>query len=85
MLGQSRRRWSPLHSLQGNFTFREGLEGLSMGGAFGVIVARLASRLFDFFFFLAFSLLDFKLSPGEVEEEEEETGEKWKRSTLESS
>ena len=55
-----------------------------MGGAFGVTAKRLASRLSKFFFFLASWLLDFKLSPGEVEEEDEEIGEEGERSTLES-
>ena len=80
--GQSRRRWSPLHSLQGNFTFCGGSEGLPIGGAFGVIAAQLAPFLVDFFFiilfffFLASWLLYLKISPGEVEEEGEEIGKK---------
>jgi len=41
--------------------------------------------LIVFFFFLASWLLDFKLSPGKVEGEDEETGEEGERSTLESS
>ena len=57
-----------------------------MGGAFRVIAAQLASRLFDFFFFfLASWLLDLKLSPGGGEEEGEEIGEEGEGSTLESS
>jgi len=74
--------------LQGNLTFQGGSESFSTRGAFGVTAARLASRLSDFFFFiffffLAFWLLDFKLSPGEVEGEDEETREEGERSTLE--
>jgi len=91
MPGQSQRRWSPLHNLQGNLTFHGGLEGLPTRGAFGVIAAWLASYLFDFFFFffffifLASWLLDFKLSPIEVEEEGEEIREEGEGSALESS
>jgi len=73
--------------LQGNLTFHGGSEGFSTRGAFGVTVTWLASRLSDFFFFfffLASWLLDFKLSLGEVEGEDEETREEGERSTLES-
>jgi len=95
MPGESQRRWSPLHSLQGNFSFREGLEGLSIGGTFGITFAWFDSHLSGFFFFVFFFfvifffflaswLLDFKLSLREVEEEGEERGEEGKGSTLES-
>jgi len=65
-------------------TFCRGSEGFSAGSAFGAIIAWLASRLSDiffFFFFLASWLLDFKLSPCEVEEEGEKIGEEGEGST----
>ena len=90
MPGQSRRRWSPVHNRQGNLTFRGGLEGLSRGDISETVAALLASRLSDFFFFVFFFfflatwLLESRLSPGEVEEEDAKTGEEGERSTLES-
>lgn len=79
----------PLHSLQGNLTFHGGSKGLTIGGEFGVTVAQFASHLSDFFFFfiiffffIASWLLDFKLSPGKLEEEGEEIGEESERSTM---
>ena len=46
----------------------------------------MASRLSDFFFFFLVSwLLNVELSPGEVGDEDEETGEEGAGSTLESS
>ena len=82
MPGQSQRKWSPLHNMQGNLTFRGRLDGLSMEGV--LIAAALASRLAHFFFFLATWLLEPRLSLGEVEEEDEGIGEEGERSTLES-
>ena len=78
MPGQSRRRWSPLHNLQGNLTFRGGVEGGLTGDVLGAIATQVASCLSDFFFFffLVSWLLDVELSPGEGGEEEEETGKK---------
>ena len=76
--------------MQGNLTFREGLEGLSRGDVSEAIAALLASHLSDFFFFVFFFfflatwLFESRLSPGEVEEEDAETGEDGERSTLES-
>jgi len=76
--------------MQGNLTFHGGLEGLSRGVIPEAIAALLASRLSDFFFFVFFFfflatwLLESKLSPGEEEEEDAETGEEGERSTLES-
>ena len=67
--------------MQGNFTFRGRLDGLSREGVLGAIATDLASLLSDsfffifFFFFLATWLLESRLSPGEVEEEDEEIGE----------
>ena len=53
-----------------------------MDGFLGSIAVELASLLSDFFF-LATWLLESRLSPGEVEEEDEEIGEEGERSTLE--
>jgi len=72
-------------------TFRGGAEGgLTSGGLGGVRVILAASPLEDFFFlvlfffFLATWLLESRLSPGEVEEEDVEIGVEGERSTLES-
>ena len=70
-----------MHNMQGNLTFRGGLEGLSRGGVSEAVAALLASRLSDFFFFVFFFfflatwLLESRLSPGEVEDEDTETDE----------
>ena len=90
MPGQSRRIWSSLHNLQGNLAFRGGAKGGPMGGVLEEMVALLASHLQDFFFFIFFFfflatwLLESRLSLGEVEDEDVETGEEGERSTLES-
>jgi len=84
MPGQSQRRWSSLHNLQGNLTFRGGAEGGPISGVLEVGAALLASPLEDFFFFLATWLLESRLSPGEVEDEDVETCKEGERSTLES-
>ena len=61
-----------------------------MGGVLKGLAAVLASPLGDFFFFVFFFfflvtwLLESRLSPGEVEDEDVETGEEGERSTLES-
>ena len=76
--------------MQGNFTFHERLDGVSREGALGAIATTLASRLSEFFFFVFFFfflatwLLESRLSPGEVEDEDKEIGEEGERSTLES-
>ena len=76
--------------MQGNLTFRGGLEGLLTEGFLGAIAAELASPLSDFFFFIFFFfflatwLLESRPSPSEVEEEDEEIGEEGERSSLES-
>ena len=77
--------------MQGNLTFRGGLGVISTEGFLGAIAAKLASPLSDFFFFFVFFffflatwLLESRLSPGEVEEEDAEIGEEGERSTLES-
>ena len=75
--------------MQGNLTFREGLGGSSRAGVLEATAADLASRLSDFFFlvffffFLATWVLESKISPGEVEDEDEETGKEGERSTFE--
>ena len=78
-----------MHNMQGNLTFHGGLEGFSREDFLGAIAAELASPLSDFFFFVFFFflatwLLESRLSLGEVEEEDVETGEEGERSTLES-
>jgi len=81
-----------LHNRQGNLTFHGGAEGgPTSGGLEGVRVILAASPLGDFFFlvfffffFLATWLLESRLSPGEVEEEDIEVGVEGERSTLES-
>ena len=72
--------------MQGNLTFRGGLECLSRGGVSEAAAVALTSLLSDFFFFffLATWLLESKFSLGEVGEEDAETGEEGERSTLES-
>ena len=76
--------------MDGNFTFRGRLDGLSREAILGATTTALASRLSNFFFFVFFFfflatwLLESKLSPGEVEEEDEKTGEEGETSTLES-
>jgi len=76
--------------MHGNLTFRGGLEGLSRGDISETVAVHLASRLSEFFFFVFFFfflatwLLESRLSPGEVEDEDAETGEEGERSTLES-
>jgi len=74
-------------------TFCRGAEGGPTSDEPGAVVALLVSSLGDFFFFfffvfffffLATWLLESRLSPGEVEDEDVETGEEGDGSTLES-
>jgi len=74
-------------------TFCRGAEAGPTSNELGAVVALLVSSLGDFFFFfffifffffLATWLLQSELSPGEVEDEDVETGEEGGRSTLES-
>ena len=66
------------------------MEGLSRGDILEIAAVALASLLSDFFFFVFFFfllatwLLESRLSPREVEEEDAEIGEEGERSTLES-
>ena len=91
MPGQSRRRWSSLHNLQGNLTFRGVVEGGSTSDGLGAVTLQVALDLSDFFFFFVFFcfflgswLFNVRLSPGEGGEEEEETGAEGVGLTLES-
>ena len=74
--------------MQGTLNFRGRLDGLSMEGVWDAIAAVLVSRLSEFFFFVFFFfflatwVLESRLSPGEVEEEDEKIGEEGERSTL---
>ena len=86
MPGQLRIRWSSLHNLQGYLVFRGGAEGSFTSGISGVDATFLLGELFFlvfFFFFLATWLLKFKVSPGEVEDEDAAVGEEGEGSTLE--
>ena len=78
-----------MHNRQGNLTFRGGAKGGPTSGVLeGVTVVLVASPLGDFFFlvlfffFLATWLLESRLSPGEVEDEDVEVGVEGERSTL---
>ena len=88
ILGQFQRRWSPLHKMQGNFTFWGWLEYFSSLVAVVTIVFWFPHFAFFFFlfvlfsFFLAYWLLESRFSPGEEEERGEEIGEEGKGSTL---
>ncbi|MBD3775452.1 MAG: hypothetical protein IE921_17980 [Rhodobacteraceae bacterium] len=81
-----------MHNLQGNLTLRRGAAGGPSSDELGAVTALLVSSLGDFFFFffvfffffLATWLLESVLSPGEVEDEDVETGEEGDGSTFES-
>ena len=79
-----------MHNRQGNLTFRGGAEGdLASGvleGVAALVTFPLGAFFFFvfFFFFLATWLLESRLSPGEVEDEDVEVGVEGERSTLES-
>ena len=72
--------------MQGNLTFHGSLDGSAREDFLSAVAATLVSRLSNFFFFVFFLatwLPESRLSPGEVEEEDEEIGEEGERSTLE--
>jgi len=79
-----------LHNRQGNLASRGGAEGGSTSGVLGegargiLVTSPLGDFFFlvFFFFFLATGVLEVRLSPGEVEEEDVEVGIKGERPTL---
>ena len=94
MPGQSRSRWFSLHNRQGNLTFRGRAEGDLTSGVLEWIAGLeggtvcVDSPLGDFFFLvflfflLATWLVESRLSPGEVEDEDVEVGVEGERSTF---
>jgi len=71
-----------LHNRQGNLAFRGGAEGGSTSGVLGTCPLGDFFFLVFFFFFLATWVLEARLSPGEVEEEDVEVGVEGEISTL---
>jgi len=69
-----------LHNRQGNLAFRGGAEGGSTSGVLGTFP--LGDFFFLVFFFLVTWVLEVRLSPGEVEEEDIEVGVEGEISTL---